>query len=59
MLLDANIKGFGFNVLICRLETFILKSAAAVSVRSKKFYKLVANLNSFNPSDPYLIIDTC
>ena len=51
---DAKIKGCGFIVLISKGETFISKSAA-VSVVLKKVYRLVANLNYFHPSVPYLI----
>ena len=48
MLLDVKIKGFGFNVLISKLETFFSKSAAVLA-GLKTFHELVANLNSFYP----------
>ena len=54
VLLDAKITGFGFNVLISKLETSFSKSAD-VLVGSKIFHELVANLNSFHPSGQYFL----
>lgn len=59
VLLDVKIhvKGFGFNALISKLETFFSKSAA-VHDGSKTFHELVTNLNSSHPSGPYYMYIT-
>lgn len=54
MLLDVKIyvKGFGFNVLIFKLEIFFFKSVVVYD-GLKIFYELVINLNFFYFSGLY------